>query len=143
MVSDYPKATEAGIDVLMAAEKKYHGSPPHNLTHAKEILGIAEPKPDYSSPYLSALAWERKYLRARWEDTELALHASWREHKALGEKPNQYGFPGVPALVLSLSLAHAAGHDMHMTLCADDLAKGARAVIRAYLATWHPSDKAN
>ena len=40
-------------------------------------------KPDYTSPYASAMAWAQMYMTAKWEDTELALHASKLEHKAL------------------------------------------------------------
>ena len=39
----YPKASEAEIQMLAAAEQK-HGSPPHSLEHAKNILGIAANK---------------------------------------------------------------------------------------------------
>jgi hypothetical protein len=33
-------------------------------------------KPDYTSIFLSELAWAQKYWTANWDDTELALHAS-------------------------------------------------------------------
>ena len=39
----YPKASEAEIQMLAGAEQK-HGSPPHSLEHAKNILGIAADK---------------------------------------------------------------------------------------------------
>jgi hypothetical protein len=39
----YPEATEAEIQMLFEAEKKY-GSPAHSLAHARKILGIAADK---------------------------------------------------------------------------------------------------
>jgi hypothetical protein len=79
----YPQATEAEIQMLFDADKK-RGSPPHSLAHAKQILGIPEPKPkpDYSSIWMSAMAWAQMYMTAKWDDTELALHASNMERKA-------------------------------------------------------------
>jgi hypothetical protein len=49
-----------------------------HLEHkAREAL-----KPDYSSAGASAMAWAQKYLRAKWDDTDLALYAIERERRA-------------------------------------------------------------
>jgi hypothetical protein len=94
----YQLATEAEIQMLADAGEK-DGSPPHSLAQAKQILGIPEPKPkpDYSSIWMSEMAWAQKYWRAAWEDTELALHATDRERRAINLQLSDLPDEGKPA----------------------------------------------
>jgi hypothetical protein len=102
-----------------------------------------KPKPDYTSIFTSGLAWEQMYMTAKWEDTALAMHASWREHKALEaiendleSKPTKYGFQGVATLFLSRTLQEVAEDvgDREMILWATDMERRSQAVIKLYLA---------
>jgi len=111
--------------------------------HLEHIAREAtKPKSDYTSILTSELTWAQKYWTAKWEDTELALHASARERKALEAvkhdletKPTQYGFPGVAALFLSRTLQQVAKDvgDAQLMLHAADIEQRARGVIELYL----------
>jgi hypothetical protein len=114
----------------------------HAIDREHQAREAAKPKPDYSSPFNSAMEWEQMFWTAKWEDTELALHASARERKALEAvkhdletKPTQYGFPGVAALFLSRTLQQVAKDvgDAQLMLHAADIEQRARGVIELYL----------
>ena len=110
-------------------------------------------KPDYSSIWLSELAWAQKYQRAAWEDTPLALHATLREHQAFklladlpnADKPCVLGFPGVAALNLSRTLRQV-GADMadgQLMEYGADMERRARAVIGHHLSRHSPGETAH
>jgi hypothetical protein len=108
-----------------------------------------KPKPDYTSIFTSELAWAQTYWTAKWEDTALAMHASWREHKALDAikhdletKPTRYGFPGVATLFLSQTLQEVANDagDQEMIFWATEIERRSRAVIKLYLAFSDPNE---
>jgi hypothetical protein len=134
-----PPTAQDFDDAALAAQAAHHEH------MAREAL-----KPDYAGA--SAMAWAQKYCRAAWEDTELALHATQRERKALEavkrdleSKPTRYGFPGAAALFLSRTLQQIAQDigDGQLMLYAADMERSARGVIGLYLSFRLPNETAH
>jgi hypothetical protein len=88
---------------------------------AREAINL-----EYSSA--SAMAWAQKYWTAKWDDTELALHASKREHKAQEAAKSKPGSPSSGALVMARTVKWVAGENGDAELMAHGMELERRAL---------------